>query len=112
MASIGLRRFADWTRLERLYFFQVAPLAALVFGIAFSNRLAGLIEQHGLVGFLLFSALAGIAWGMVQEFIYRGWLQTELSRRFGAATGILAANLAFTFGPLHLDYLVESGSVR
>ena len=37
----------------------------------------------------------------MQEFLYRGWLQTELSRRFGALAGLLAANVVFTFGPLH-----------
>jgi membrane protease YdiL (CAAX protease family) len=112
MTDVGLRRFADWTRLERLYFFQVVPLAAVVFAIVFRERLLGLLEQHGLAGFLLFSVLTGLAWGMVQEFFYRGWLQTELTRRFGAAIGLLAANAVFTLGPLHLNYLVEPDGVR
>jgi membrane protease YdiL (CAAX protease family) len=112
MIDVGLRRFADWTRLERLYFFQVVPLAAVVFAIVFRERLLGLLEQHGLAGFLLFSVLTGLAWGMVQEFFYRGWLQTELTRRFGAAIGLLAANAVFTLGPLHLNYLVEPDGVR
>lgn len=40
-------------------------------------------------------------WGFYQEFLYRGMLQTELVRRWGARTGILVSNLIFTFGPLH-----------
>lgn len=112
MADVGLRRCADWTRLERLYFFQVVPLAAVVFTIVFRDRLLGLLEQHGHAGFLLFSVLTGLAWGMAQEFLYRGWLQTELSRRFGAVMGLLAANTVFTFGPLHFNYLVEPDGVR
>ena len=40
-------------------------------------------------------------WGFYQEVLYRGLLQTELVRRWGAAAGILVANLLFTFGPLH-----------
>ena len=112
MARVGLRRFSDWTRRERLYFFQVVPLAAIVFAMVFSARLRALLEQHGLAGFLLFSVLTGLIWGMVQEFIYRGWLQTELTRRFGAIAGLLAANAVFTFGPLHLNYLVGPAGVR
>ena len=36
----------------------------------------------------------------------RGWLQSELTRRFGALAGLLIANAAITFGPLHFDYYV------
>ena len=112
MAGIGLRRFADWTRRERLYFFQVAPLAAAVFAIVFGDHLQALLARHGLAGFVLFSVLTGLLWGMVQEFLYRGWLQTELTRRFGATAGLLAANAVFTFGPLHFNYLVGAAGVR
>jgi membrane protease YdiL (CAAX protease family) len=112
MADVGLRPVAAWTRLERLYFFQVVPVATVLFAIVFRDRLLALVEQHGLAGFLLFSVFTGIAWGMVQEFIYRGWLQTELTRRFGATIGLLAANAVFTFGPLHLNSLVDPDGVR
>jgi uncharacterized protein len=104
MTDVGLRRFAEWTRRERLYFLQVVPLAAVVFALLFRGRLLTLLGEHGLTGFLLFSVLTGLACGMVQEFLYRGWLQTELTRRFGAIAGLLAANVAFTFGPLHIDH--------
>lgn len=112
MTDVGLRRFADWTRRERLFFFQVAPLAAVVFAIMFHGHLLALLGQHGLTGFLLFSVLTGLVWGIVQEFLYRGWLQTELTRRFGATVGLLAANVVFTFGPLHINYLSGSTGAR
>lgn len=112
IASVGLRRLADWTRRERLYFLQVVPLAAVAFAIVFGDHLSALLKQHGLAGFLLFSVLTGLLWGMVQEFLYRGWLQTELTRRFGPTAGLLAANTVFTVGPLHLDYLVGPAGVR
>jgi uncharacterized protein len=112
MAAVGLRRFPDWTRRERLYFLQVAPLAAVAFSFVFADHLRALLDRHGLVGFLLFSVLTGLLWGMVQEFLYRGWLQTELTRRFGAVAGLLAANTVFTFGPLHLNYLVGANGVQ
>jgi membrane protease YdiL (CAAX protease family) len=112
MAGIGLRRFSEWTRRERLYLLQVAPLAVVAFAIVFRSYLEALLERHGLAGFLLFSVLTGLLWGMVQEFIYRGWLQTELTRRFGVVAGLLVANIVFTFGPLHFDYLAGPAGVR
>lgn len=112
MADAGLRRFADWTRRERLYVFQVIPLAAMAFAIVFRGHLSALLAQHGPVGFVLFSVLTGLIWGFVQELLYRGWLQTELTRRFGAVAGLLVANLAFTLGPLHWDYLAGPAGVN
>ena len=111
-AGIGLRPFADWTRRERLYVFQVVPLAVVAFSVVFADHLRALLERHGPAGFLFFSVLTGLLWGMVQEILYRGWLQTELTRRFGMVAGLLAANVLFTFGPLHFDYLVGPGAVR
>ena len=84
----------------------------MVFAIVFRSHLLALLAKHGLAGFLLFSVLTGLLWGIVQEFLYRGWLQPELTRRFGATTGLLAANAAFTFGPLHLNYLIDPAGVR
>lgn len=112
MADVGLRAYSLWTRRERLYFLQVVPAATVMFTLVFRDHLAALIEQRGFAGFLLFSVLTGLVWGMVQEFLYRGWLQTELTRRYGAVIGLIAANIVFTFGPLHLDYLVDPGGVR
>lgn len=111
-ADVGLRRMTEWSRRERLYVFQVVPLAIAVFSIVFHEHLLRLLERHGTAGFLLFSLLTGVLWGMAQEFLYRGWLQTELTRRFGAAAGVLAANAVFAFGPLHFDYFLGPGGVR
>jgi membrane protease YdiL (CAAX protease family) len=40
-------------------------------------------------------------WGFHQELVYRGILQTELVRRWGALLGILVSDLLFALGPLH-----------
>jgi membrane protease YdiL (CAAX protease family) len=112
MASIGLRSSAAWSRRERLYFFQVVPIAVLIFFVLFSDHLRALLARHEPAGFVLFSVVTGLLWGMVQEFLYRGWLQTELTRRFGAIAGLLVANLLFTFGPLHLNYLLAADGIR
>ena len=92
-----------------MYFFEVVPLAAVIFAVLFRAHLQALLDRHGLAEFLLLSVLGGLAWGIAQELIYRGWLQTELTRRFGSIAGLLAANLVFTFGPLHLDYFAGPG---
>jgi uncharacterized protein len=111
-SGIGLRGFAQWTRLERLYAFQVIPLALVMFAFVFREHLLELIERHGAVGFLIFPVLTGLLWGMAQEFIYRGWLQTELVRCFGPITGVFGANVAFAFGPLHFNYFAGDGGVQ
>jgi membrane protease YdiL (CAAX protease family) len=112
LTAVGLRQLADWTRRERLFLLQVVPLVVVVFSIVFRTHLLALIAKHGLAEFLLFSLLTGILWGIVQELLYRGWLQTELTRRFGAVAGLLLANAVFTFGPLHLNYLLDPAGVR
>lgn len=111
-ADLGLRRLARWSRLERLYALQVIPPAAVIFAIVFRDHLLALVGKHGTPGFMVFSVLTGVAWGIVQELLYRGWLQTELVRRFGPPVGVLAANAAFTFGPLHFDQLLGADGVR
>jgi hypothetical protein len=63
MAGVGLRRFADWTRRERLFFLQVVPVAVVAFTIVFRDHLLALLERHGLAGFVLFSVLTGLVWG-------------------------------------------------
>ena len=53
-----------------------------------------------------------LLWGFYQELVYRGLLQSELVRRWGAVAGILVANLAYTFGPLHFYHLTQSSPAR
>ena len=111
-ADVGLLRLPEWTRLEHLYLFQVAPLAALAFAFVFREHLLGLLQQYGIGGFAVFAVLTGVLWGMAQELLHRGWLQTELTRRFGGTVGLLAANAVFTFGPLHFDHFTDPAGVR
>ena len=107
--AIGLRDWRDWSRRERLYLLQVVPLAGVAFALIFQAHLRELLERHGAGGFVVYSLLTGLAWGAVQELLYRGWLQTELTRRLGGIAGLLLANVVFTFGPLHMNYLTAAG---
>lgn len=102
--AIGLHRWEAWTPRERIYFWTVLPLAAAVFGIMFREHFARLAETQGGVSLWVLTVPTGLLWGMVQELIYRGLLQTELVRRLGGISGVLLANVVFTFGPLHFEY--------
>ena len=102
--AIGLHRWEAWTPRERIYAWTVVPLASVAFGIVFRERFALLAETHGWVSLFALTLPTGLLWGTVQELIYRGLLQTELVRRLGGTSGVLLANLAFTFGPLHFKY--------
>ncbi len=110
-AAIGLRPWRDWTRGERLYLVQVLPLAVLLFGGLFWPALSAAYARQGAAGFVLATLLPGLLWGVFQEFAYRGWLQTELMRRFGGVAGWLLANLLFTVGPLHAAALFGPAGV-
>jgi len=102
--TIGLHPWRAWTPRERIYVLTVVPIAIVVFSIVFRERFERLAEAEGWTRLLLLSVPTGLLWGIVQEFIYRGFLQTELVRRLGPISGVLIANLVFTFGPLHFNY--------
>jgi len=103
LSDVGVLAPNRWRAAEVLYLVQIFVIAGVILFVLFGTRLAG----HGpeLWRALGMTVLTALLWGVQQELVYRGLLQTELTRRFGAWTGALAANLAFTFGPLHWNYL-------
>lgn len=105
LTDIGLVPFSQWRAAETLYLAQALIAGGVLFFLLFGSRLG--LPEGGASAWLALSAHVAtqLLWGFYQELIYRGMLQTELSRRFGAVAGGLAANLAFTFGPLHLYHL-------
>jgi membrane protease YdiL (CAAX protease family) len=64
-------------------------------------KLKVILTQPALWSTAISVLLVQLLWGFYQELIYRGILQTELVRRWGAPTGIFISNILFTFGPLH-----------
>jgi CAAX protease family protein len=103
LREIGLRRWREWSTTEKSYFLQVAVIANGIFAALFAARLQA---GAGAPGFWLALGV-NFLWGFHQEVVYRGLLQTELTRRWGAFAGILLANLAFTFGPLHFYHFSQ-----
>lgn len=97
LRSLGFLRWSEWSPTEKSYFIQVLILANVVFALLLGGRVRG--PHPGW--WMAIPVAASFLWGVHQELVYRGLLQTELVRRFGSAAGILMANVLFTFGPLH-----------
>jgi uncharacterized protein len=98
---IGLNRWRQWASTEKWFFPQIAMVTLLVFTVVQRDEL-GLLSRHpGWIRATILVFAWQMIWGFYQEYMYRGLLQTELVRRWGAAKGILVSNLLFTFGPLH-----------
>lgn len=98
LAAIGLIPWREWSAVEKSYFVQVVVIANVVFALVTRGAWPTGGEPAAL-------AATNFLWGFYQELAYRGMLQTELVRRFGAVAGVLAANLVYTFGPLHFYHL-------
>ena len=101
--DLGLRPWSAWTTTERSYFVQVLILANVIFPVVLSPRLAE-AASTGIGSTLWHVILPYLCFGFYQELVYRGALQTAFVKWWGAPAGILAANAAYTFGPLHWVY--------
>ena len=106
LKDIGLRNFKTWNSYETVYLLIMVPVGFFVFWYYTRNKLMASYNENG-PGLLFVTFIFYIAWGFYQEWIYRGLLQTEFTRRFGGAAAVLLANLLFTFGPLHIYQLYE-----
>jgi membrane protease YdiL (CAAX protease family) len=77
----------------------------------FCEPAAAILAQPSALAMLWNRYLPYLVFGFYQEVIYRGVLQSELVRRWGALAGILSANLLYTFGPLHWSYFMAQSSL-
>jgi uncharacterized protein len=101
MPDLGLAGWSQWSRMEKIYLFSTTLLTISIFSVANWPTLETLRTHSHLGRIALFVFVPEMIWGFYQEFVYRGMLQSELVRRWGAVRGIAAGNLIFTFGPLH-----------
>ena len=108
LSHLGFRRWRDWTLIEKSYFLQVAVIANVVFPILLAGQLRRLGTDPGMSMFTVF--VPYLFFGFYQELVYRGMVQLELVRRWGAPIGILVANVLYTFGPLHWNYFGSRAS--
>ena len=111
LSGIGLRPWSDWSLTEKSYFLQVIVLAFVVFPVVLGSPLAVRDGQPDAIGRLWRVFVPYLCFGFYQELIYRGLVQRELVRRWGAVAGIVVASLLYTFGPLHWNYFASRPAV-
>jgi membrane protease YdiL (CAAX protease family) len=75
----------------------------VVFPLVLAGPIRNRLAQPGVAWSLGNVFLPYLFFGFYQEVVYRGMVQSALVRRWGAAAGVLVANLLYTFGPLHLS---------
>jgi membrane protease YdiL (CAAX protease family) len=110
LSQIGLYPWREWTPVEKSYFIQLLVLANVVFPFVFGNRLRLILAQPSALSIIWNGFVPYLFFGFYQEVVYRGMLQSELVRRWGAFIGILIANVLYTFGPLHWNYFAARSS--
>ena len=111
LSDIGLRPRRDWTVIETSYFIQIVVLANVIFPVVLSQQLERTLTEHSVAAVLVSGFLPYFVHGFAQEVFYRGILQTELIRKWGAVAGVLVANSLYTFGPLHANYYAADLSI-
>jgi membrane protease YdiL (CAAX protease family) len=104
-SQIGLYSWRYWSATERWYFIQTLILVNGIFVMILLSKLRVILTQPALWSTAMSVLLVHLLWGFYQELIYRGVLQTEFVRRWGASAGIFISNTLFTFGPLHFYHL-------
>jgi CAAX protease family protein len=110
-SQIGLYRWGEWSLVEKSYFVQLLVIANVVFPLVFASRLRLILAQPSALAMVWNVFVPYLFFGFYQEVVYRGILQSELVRRWGALAGILGANVFYTFGPLHWYYFAAHASV-
>jgi membrane protease YdiL (CAAX protease family) len=111
LAKIGLYPWAEWNPVEKAYFVQLLVIANVVFLLVFADRLRLILAEPTALTTVWNVFVPYLFFGFYQEVVYRGILQSELVRRWGAVIGILIANIFYTFGPLHWNYFWAKTSV-
>jgi len=110
-SQIGLYPWREWSPVEKSYFVQLLVIANVVFPFVFASRLRMIFAQPSALSTVWNVFVPYLFYGFYQEVVYRGILQTELVRRWGAFVGILIANILYTFGPLHSNYFWSRSSL-
>lgn len=101
LSRVGLYGWREWANSEKRFLPQIVAVSLLAFTLAEWTQLAALPTQPAWIRATVVVFAGQMLWGLYQEYVYRGLLQTELVRRWGAIAGIVVSNLLFTFGPLH-----------
>jgi len=104
LSQIGFHPWQKWTAPEKSYFIQLLIIANVVFPLIFATRLQTILSHPSAWRIMLNVFVPYFFFGFYQEVVYRGMLQSEVVRRWGALAGVLVSNALYTFGPLHWYY--------
>jgi membrane protease YdiL (CAAX protease family) len=110
LRELGLRPWPQWSATEKSYFVQVLVIANVVFPLLLAGPIIARLDQTGMAARLASVFVPYLFFGFYQEVVYRGMLQSALERRLGAVLAVVVANVLFTLGPLHWDYLASSST--
>ncbi len=116
LATIAWTHFVERRGLETLGVARSGGLRKFLIGLAIGISMMGLaISSIWLIGgyraqahFPAFASASSLFWiaillpcfvfqSSVEEFIFRGWLLSAVTRRWNIVAGIIATSLAFTF---------------
>ena len=106
--DLGLRPWRDWSATEKSYFVQVLVIANVVFPLVLARPIMDRIEQVSMSHNLFTVFVPYLFFGFYQEVVYRGMLQSGLERWLSAVPAVVVANVLFTFGPLHWNYVTSA----
>ncbi len=104
LKDIGLKKISNWNKYEIVFLLLIVPLYFFIFYYFTKEKFSASLNEYGW-DILLVTFFFYMCWGFYQEWIYRGFLQTELTRRFRVTAAILLSNIIFTFGPLHFNLI-------
>ena len=104
LSQIGFKPWHRWSATEKSYFVQLLIIGNVVFPLVFAAPLRRIFAQSSVLETVTNVFVPYLLYGVYQEVVYRGMLQSELVRRWRAFIGILASNILYTFGPLHSYY--------
>lgn len=106
LKDIGLRKLSTWNLYEIVYLLVMIPVGFFIFYFFTKDKFTESLNDNG-AGMMAVTFIFYLCWGFYQEWIYRGFIQTELTRRYNATTAIILANIIFTVGPLHFYQLYQ-----
>jgi membrane protease YdiL (CAAX protease family) len=111
LSQIGFKPWHQWSTTEKSYFVQLLIIANVIFLFVLEAPLRRVFAHAPALETIARVFVPYLFYGFYQEVVYRGMLQSELVRRWGAFIGILASNILYTFGPLHSYYFSSRASL-
>lgn len=97
LKDVGLKKLSLWNKYEIVFFILIVPISVLILYYLTKNKFTTSLQENGW-SMMIVTFIFYLCWGFYQEWIYRGFIQTEFTRRYNAASAIILANILFTFG--------------